>query len=357
MIVIPEWFPAHPPIYDIHQSYAGNFADGPFFNGAIPQRPKKVNSIDFLDCSLYSPIGIPAGPLLNARWIKLAAALGFDLLTYKTIRSVAHPGHPLPNMIFVDPRGHNMAHVSAQAEHFDELTLTNSFGMPSQSIEFLMEDIDRALSYLGKGQAMIVSIVGSTGAGGSLAQDFVRTALIAREAGARFIEANFSCPNVAQSEGMLYLDPEGVFAIAQAIVHAINPVPLILKVGLFPSGEVFEQVLVSAARAGVRAICGINSVSMQVVDDAGQPALSASRAKSGVCGAAIRQFAMQWIREAASIIRRRKLDLTLMGCGGFMRPEHLDDCLDAGAAIAMSATAMMWDPYLALRTHWSHIYE
>jgi hypothetical protein len=28
--------------------------------------------------------------------------LGFDVLTYKTIRSVEFAGHPVPNMIYVD---------------------------------------------------------------------------------------------------------------------------------------------------------------------------------------------------------------------------------------------------------------
>jgi hypothetical protein len=49
-----------------------------------------------------TPIGVPAGPLLNARWIEVAAKLGFDVLTYKTIRSVEFSGHPVPNMIYVD---------------------------------------------------------------------------------------------------------------------------------------------------------------------------------------------------------------------------------------------------------------
>ncbi len=353
MTVIPDWFPARLPIYDIQKSYADNAADGPFFNDAIPSRPEKVRSVDFLGFTLNSSIGIPAGPLLNSRWIALAAQLGFDLLTYKTIRSLPHPGHPLPNMIFVEPCGNGTARFTDKPlDQFDALTLTNSFGMPSQSREFLLEDIDRALSSLGKGQAMIVSIVGTPHPGIDFADDFIRAALIARDAGASLIEANFSCPNVAQSEGMLYLNPDAVYQFANAIVRAIGPIPLILKVGVFPSRELLQKVLKSAARAGVRAICGINSVSMQVLDSRGCSALGESRPISGVCGAAIRDAALQWIREAASIIRQEKLDLTLLGCGGLMRPEHLNECLTAGATIAMSATATMWDPYLALRTHW-----
>src|SRR5579885_1311475 len=99
---LPLWFPEHPPIYDIEKTYAVNAAEGPFFQGEIPKRPHSDHRIDFLGFSLRSPIGVPAGPLLNSRWVALAAKLGYDLPVYKTIRSFAHPGHGLPNMVFVD---------------------------------------------------------------------------------------------------------------------------------------------------------------------------------------------------------------------------------------------------------------
>ena len=353
MTTIPEWFPSRSPIYDIQKSYAENAANGPIFDEAIPPRPKISCPIEFLGRTLNSSLGIPAGPLLNARWIALAAELGFDLLTYKTIRSIAHPGHSLPNMIFVQSQ-RDAAAISMRKlpSQWEELTLTNSFGMPSQSREFLLQDIDRALASLKAGQAMIVSIVGTPHSGIGFADDFIEAAQIARDAGAQIIEANFSCPNVSKSEGMLYQNPDAVCEFARAIVKAIKPIPLILKVGVFPSREILKNVLESAARAGVRGICGINSVSMRVFDDAGRPALGESRPTIGICGAMIRKAALHFITDAASIIRQEKLGLTLLGCGGLMRPEHFDDCLAAGASIAMSATAMMWDPFLALRTHW-----
>jgi dihydroorotate dehydrogenase len=353
MTVIPEWFLRQSPIYDIRKSYAENAADGPFFSGNIPARPPVSRTVSFLGRTLSSAIGIPAGPLLNARWVALASRLGFDLLTYKTIRSCFHAGHPWPNMVFVKPSADKTAlAISNRIERLEELTVTNSFGMPSQSREFLLKDIDCALSSLHPGQAMIVSVVGSLQQGKRLADDFVDAALIAREAGAPFIEANFSCPNVSSGEGILYLDPEAVFEVSCAIVQAIAPIPLIIKVGIFPSIDLLQKVLRSASRAKVRAICGINSVSMRVLDQDGRSKLGDSRPISGICGAAIRLKALEWIQSSASIIRKEKLDLTLMGCGGLMRSDHFDECFDAGALIAMSATAMMWDPFLALRAHW-----
>lgn len=48
-------------------------------------------------------------------------------------------------------------------------------------------------------------------------------------------------------------------------------------------------------------------------------------------------------------IDKKKLALTLMATGGALLPAHLKDFLDEGAEVAMTATGMMWDPFLAER--------
>ncbi|MDP1608553.1 MAG: tRNA-dihydrouridine synthase [Chlamydiales bacterium] len=344
-------------LYDINQSYSFNAAHGPFFTGEIPERPLSSKKIDFLGFSLNSPLGVPAGPLLNARWVELAGKLGFDLPVYKTIRSFAHPGHALPNILYVEPDSPSTAHLLEEIPSDPtQISITNSFGMPSQSPDFLLQDIAKANQCLQEGQLLIVSIVGTPGQGVSFADDFVRTAIFAKEAGAKVIEANFSCPNVGHAEGCLYTSPETVRAFASAIVKAIHPIPLTLKVGVFANESLMRQMFIAAARAGVRAICGINSVSMHVEDGQGKPALGASRPSSGICGAAIKPQALQFIQAAHQINQQERLDLTLMSCGGIMRPEHIDEFLQQGATIAMSATGMMWEPYLAFKWH-RKIYE
>lgn len=342
MSVLPNWYPDHPPIYDIKKTYAENAAEGPFFDGQIPQRPKTVKRFDFLGFPVRSMIGVPAGPLLNANWIALAAKLGFDIPTYKTIRSEAHPGHRLPNVSFVDGQGNQVQ----EPGRLSDLTITNSFGMPSKSPDFLLQDIDKANQSLSEGQVMIVSVVGTPNRGISFADDFVRAALLAREGGAKIIEANFSCPNVEKADGILYQSPETVHEYARLIAKAIHPVPLILKVGVFPSAHLMKSVFLAAARGGARAICGINSVSMTI-----HPPLDEGRKTSGVCGGAIRGAALAFIRDAKKIIQESKLDLALLGCGGIMLPEQFDPFFEAGADVAMSATGMMWSPYLGLRYH------
>lgn len=340
--MMPEWYPEHPPIYNIEKTYAENAAHGPFFDGEIPKRLKRSKTLDFLGHKVNSPIGVPAGPLLNSRWIALAAKLGFDIPTYKTIRSFAHPGHALPNVVYVDREGHRIA----EPGDLSDLTITNSFGMPSKSPDFLLEDIGQANRSLGEGQVMIVSVVGTPNRGVSFAEDFVRTAVLAVEAGAKIVEANFSCPNVEKAEGILYNSPETVHEYARLISRAIKPVPLLIKVGVFPDLHQMKSVFLAAARGGCAGICGINTLNKRI-----HPPLSQDRQTGGICGGAIRDPALAFIRDASKLVRENKLDLVLLGCGGIMRPEHFDLFLEAGAQLAMSATGLMWDPYLAMRYH------
>lgn len=358
---IPQWWPTNEPIYDINKSYQENASQGPFFEGEIPKRvwAPREQWIDFLGIKIASPLGIPAGPLLNSRWTTLAAKLGFDVVTYKTIRSAPNPGHSIPNIVYIETNGaltsdrwqETLRMTEHPPEDMDKIAITNSFGMPSKDQSFLREDIKKACESLSEGQTLIASVVGSAHDKKDFVQDFCNAAQIALDAGAPIIEANFSCPNVVTGEGKIYSNPQSVYEIGSNMVRSLHGTPLIIKVGIFDDTEQMKKVFRAAAQAGVRGICGINTLSMKVVNDKGEPALGASRVYSGICGGPIRTAAIDWVRKAHEIIESEKLSLTLVGCGGIMLPEHFDDFLNAGARVAMTATGMMWDPFLALRYH------
>jgi dihydroorotate dehydrogenase len=359
---LPAWSPQLTPIYDMAKTYLENAEHGPFFNGALPalSRPPKDRWINFLGLQAASPIGIPAGPLLNAKWVEFAADFGYDILCYKTIRSFAHPGHSLPNVIFVDsPQQLNpnalpphLTQKDANPPSLNDLAITNSFGMPSRSREYLQKDIPLAQSKLREGQILIVSIVGTppcTQQPDPFIDNFVDTACLAKECGAKVIEANFSCPNVSTGEGCLYYNPEAVYSISKKIKQVLKDIPLILKMGVFPNLDLMEKALISAAKAGVQAIGGINTLSMKVLNAQGHPALGPQRLTSGICGSPIRQAAVEFIKQAQIINKKHRLGLTLIGTGGITLPEHFDEFFAAEADVAMTATGMMWDPYLSLR--------
>jgi len=328
---------------------------------------------DFLGFKIASPLGVPAGPLLTSNWVGLAADLGFDVVSYKTIRSAEHAGHPVPNMVYVSIPP-NMKTLTSQTiesvekapQSMRDLAVTNSFGMPSKDREFLKEDIPRANSLLKDGQVMIVSVVGTPAESTStvnpgdhytsFVKDFVEVASFAKDCGAKIVEANFSCPNVVSGEGSIFQNADTTRDIALAIVQALGDTPLILKVGTYEDEELMKKVFRNSAESKVAAICGINSVSMKVVSPmTKESALGPNRLTSGVCGGPIRSIAVDFVRKARQIIDNEQLKLSLLGCGGITEPQHFDEFLDAGAQVAMSATGMMWDPYLAARWHVNHI--
>src|SRR3989344_2197354 len=156
------------PFYDPEKSYEENFAQGPFgaFTDGKVFKDEGEPKYDFLGVKVNSPFGIPAGPLVNSKFIKAAFEKGFDLCIYKTVRSGAYPAHSYPNVVSVKVDG-DLTYEKAQGQvemqtGFDQpLTITNSFGVPSRSPEFWQADCDRAVSYQGQGQAVILSFMGT----------------------------------------------------------------------------------------------------------------------------------------------------------------------------------------------------
>lgn len=358
---LPAWWPKKPPIYDIRKSYLENLEEGPFFDAHLPERtfPAEEQWFDFLGFRVASRLGVPAGPLLNSRWVIFAAEMGFDIVTYKTIRSKPHPAHPLPNMIYVDTKGEltrgryqeTLSQADKPPQNMLSLAATNSFGIPSRDRDFLIKDIALANRSLAPGQVMIVSVVGTPRPEEDFFEDFVICSRIALEGGAKIIEADLSCPNVSSCEGSLFTNPEAVFEITSRMKKAVGSVPLIIKIGVIEEKEILRQVMLAAAKAGVQAICGINTISMKVVKPDGSPALGENRLRSGVCGGPIRLATLEYIRQAHAINQEEKLDMVVMGTGGVTSPGHFDQFFQAGADVAMSAVGMMWDPYLAARYH------
>lgn len=347
--------------YDIHASYDENYDRGPMQDFGIPA-PIKSKPIKVWDYEVASPIGIPAGPLLNAKYIDLYGKLGFDIPVYKTLRTVARPSHSAPNCMYVDSRkqltqadmGKTLYPLDKAPNSPLEIAITNSFGMPSKPIELWQADIEKANASLRKDQLMIVSCVGTSMTERSFVEDFVLCATKAVEAGAKAIELNFSCPNVVSKEGSIFQDPVFSSEISQAVKKAIKHIPLMIKIGYF-ADQAKAEAVIKANAPFVDGIAAINTISMQVRNVDGTQALSGEgRLNSGICGRIIKDLSLEMTQRIAEIRAKNRYDFVLCGVGGIVTPQDFDDYFDAGADIAMSATGAMWYPHLAhdwKRTH------
>lgn len=346
-------------LYDIQKTYEENYQNGPFFDGEMPVLPATEPAHKLLDFEVNSRLGVPAGPLLNSHWCDVYAQLGFDIPVYKTVRSVERACHPAPNCVFLDtPKqfirsdiGTEM--ISGSRPQLDEeITITNSFGVPSLSPEVWMKDIEAGNQKMGKGQLMIVSVNGTPGlAERDLVEDYGYVAAMAKEAGSKVIEVNYSCPNLGGSkEGALFSDPENSALVSKKIRESIGDTPLLIKLGWMPV-EQLEKVI-EANRPYVDGFAAINTIPRKVLAPNGEQALPGEgRLSSGTCGYAIGHLAEEVTRNLIDLRTKWKDDFVICSVGGMMTAEDLHRRLDMGADLVMSATAAMWDPYLAQKFH------
>ncbi|MHB8618804.1 MAG: beta/alpha barrel domain-containing protein [Chloroflexota bacterium] len=344
------------PTYAIDRGYEWNYDHGPRFTGGLPELFAGP-SVSFLGRELNSTLGIPAGPLLNSKWIVLYASLGFDILTYKTVRSRFRPCHPAPNVVLLDapeqiwpnPR----ARLVIRPDGDDApggVSITNSFGTPSQDPHVWMADMALARAAIGPGQMLVASVVGTSAPGQTLeelAEDFAMCARGCVEAGAHAVEANFSCPNLQGVEGNLFQDARASAVISRCMKQAIGAIPLILKIGAVDRREALEA-FVGAVGGDVDGMAAINTVPAIVVDRDGRQALPGEgRLTSGVCGAAIREAARQTVAWLLDIREREGARYRVIAVGGANTASEIADRYRLGADGVQSATGAMWDPYLA----------
>lgn len=342
------------PRYDGAQSYEWNFAHAPA--PVTVDVPPLAGRFEFLGREVASPLGVAAGPLLNGRWVLYYASLGFDVLTYKTVRTRSRDCFPLPNVLPVD-----VGQLSGREPHVPESAVMNgtwavSFGMPSMPPEVWKADVRQTREQLPKDKLLSVSVVATEQPGwtiAELADDYALAARWAVESGADCVEANFSCPNVCSSDGQLYQHPGDAARCAEAIRRAIGTVPLIIKVG-HQADERAALALVDALAPTCTALSMTNSVALPVAGSDGPLLFNGQR--RGICGRGIRDASIAQTALMHGLIRQRGHKLRLIGVGGAFDATDVRRYLDAGAEAVHLATAVMVEPAAALkiRREWSN---
>jgi dihydroorotate dehydrogenase len=332
--------------YDRTRSYAWNYEHVP---DPVETPAQKVpGNWRFCDRPVPSPLGISAGPLLNGKWCLYYASLGFDVLTYKTVRSGKHECHPLPNLQPVANEQLTGSESEVQASDRMLGSWAVSFGMPSQDPQVWRRDVEQTRARLPAEKLLSVSVVGTIQEGWSiaeLAEDYARCARWAVESGADAVETNLSCPNVTTCDGQLYRSPDDSKLVAERVREAIGSVPYIMKIGYFPSAE-SAGALLDAVGHVVDALALTNSIATMVRNQ--QQQFMYGRQKRGICGAAIRDTSIAQIRMMRELITERNLPLHLIGVGGISSVEHLRAYLAAGAQMCHLATAPMVNPVVGL---------
>lgn len=318
------------------------------------------------------PLGLPASVLAaNAKWIEFYARRGFDILTYKTVRTVVREAHSWPNWVFIQ----NPVEIRSQIDHRvvgspgywpDDLTtatMANSFGIPSFAPEWWEEDIRRARDVVLEGhQILIVSIVSSIEPDGMdggqpdaairiITDDFINAAKRAKNAGADIIEANYSCPNVLNDRaGYLYQDPSGSARVSAELKGILGRTPLFVKIGYLSAQQLHDFVYANAPH--IDGVVAINTISAEVVDADGKETFP-GRPCAGISGWAIKAKAQEVARNLVALRKEIQSQtgkgLAILGLGGVLTEDHVREYLDIGVDAVESCTGAFLDPYLGLK--------
>lgn len=340
------------PHYDAAQTYDWNYQHAPEPPEiAVPPCP---GTWEFCGLKVGSPLGIPAGPLLNGKWVRYYAALGFDVLTYKTVRSRERACYPMPNLVPVDVGAMTGGERQVPAARAMQGTWAVSFGMPSKAPEMWRADVEATRGLLSREKVLVVSVVASEQPGwklDDLANDYALCARWAVESGADAVETNFSCPNVCSSDGQLFQHPRDAAVCAERVRAAIGARPFIIKIGHLNHAEEAEE-LVEALTPHIDALAMTNSVAAPVTGVDGKPLFDGQ--PRGICGAAILDASVAQTRLVQQVVTRRYLAsgakrLKLIGVGGAFSADDVKRYLVAGAESVHLATAAMVDPLTAVK--------
>lgn len=343
------------PFFDPNKTYYENWEQGPFngFADGVVVPEDDQPRFEFLGQKLLYPLGIPAGPLLNGRYVKAAIDKGFDVPVHKTVRSKKHPCNEWPNVLGVDVEGDLTLEKAQQPlvarnEYHEPLSITNSFGNPSYEPEVWMKDLKECVQYARPGQLVICSFEGTKREGMS-SQDYIDDwasgMQMLKDTGVKVVEANFSCPNEGAAQ-LLCFDVQKVRTVAGAIKNKIGDTSLVIKIAFFEEEALRE--LVRETHSVVDGYAAINTISAPVIKPDGTQALpGAHRVKSGICGAAVKWAGLSMVRRLKALREELNAKYAIVGSGGVTVPQDFKEYRDAGADVVMSATGAMWNPYLA----------
>lgn len=336
-------------MYRVDRSYSWNYSHAPTLPRVrrLPLGPGGK----LFDHQLNSGLGIASGPLLNSKWIEAYARLGYDVLTYKTVRSMAVPAHALPNIRPVENHEH-AAVATRRSQTNGHPTLAVSMGMPSAEPDVWRKDVRRAKDKLGAGQLLIVSVMGTNTPGADAEQlinDYVLCAVWAAEAGADAVEIHLAVPDpFSEQPQMIY---ENIPLAAQILYRVRTNVtrPLLTKLGVFRTPRLLHDTATKLA-SWSNGFVMVHGIRRRVIDEAGNSAFEgAGRDRATIVGADTWPLASRQVEELLSWRKAGAWDRAILAVGGITTPERADHLLREGANAALIATAALFDPLFSVR--------
>lgn len=276
------------------------------------------------------------------------ARLGYDILTYATVRSAFRPAWSLPNMRPVENQ--DQLAVVTRRPPAAAPTLAVSTGEPSMEPDVWRKDVRRAKERIGPGQILIVSVLGTAEPGrdaDALVADYARCATWAAESGADAVQVHLAVPDpFAEQPQAIY---ENILLAAQILyrVRSSVAVPVLAKLGVFRTPRALHDTATKLA-SWTDGFVLVHGFHRRVIDEKGNPAFEGpGRERADVVGHDVFPVASRQVAEMLAWRRAGAWDRAVLAVGGVSTVERAHYHLREGADAVLVATAALFDPLLA----------
>ena len=360
-------------MYDANLTYEENYTNGPFPFLLKENKFPKIKYLNkpkyqFLGIPLHIPFGVPAGPLINSKYVQVALDAGFCFPIYKTVRSQFWPCNSWPNILSVQSHN-NFLNAKEKNEVFgtpfhennykesQTLSISNSFGVPSQIPQIWSEDFYSLKNYSEKlGYHIGLSFQGSKKNAPSekegqklffedTQQTYEQAMNAVTQTGFHLLEVNLSCPN--EKSVPIYKNlPYAIKLLSEIkrITKQNNKIKLIAKIGVLSPEE--TNYFMSESNQYIDGISAINTISADILSENKMPALGNGSISGGVCGKLILNEGLKMsnlLAETRLKLGLKKENFGLIGVGGVMNTNNFNSYLNTGVDVVQAATGMMWN--------------
>jgi dihydroorotate dehydrogenase (NAD+) catalytic subunit len=274
-------------------------------------------------------------------------------LTYNTVRTVARPALPQPNLIYCRPGDPAVAEPPPRPLDPTRVSWAVSLGLPSPDPDEWRADVLRAKSKIRPAQILIVSVVGTPVPGGAdeqLADDYALCARWAADAGADVIEVHLAWPTTTDEQPQMLFEnvPLSTYIVDQ-VRRAVGQRPVIVKLGATRSPRALHE-LASRLAPRVDGFILVNGLYRKVVKSDGTPAFPGpNRALARLVGAGVYEQCQVQVEELLAWRKAGAWQRAILAVGGLTTAERARRALASGAEAAMVATAALVDPLFATR--------
>lgn len=259
---------------------------------------------------LISPSGIVVEP---KEIVKLSQVKGIGGVTTKSISILPREGHPFPRIASF------------------KIGYINSVGLKNPGIKGAKKELRQLKKIIKK--PIIASIFGTQ------LSDFPILANQIVKAKPDFIELNLSCPNVDDEFGKPFATDPLLSAMAVLEVKkVVKKIPIIAK--LTPNTPDLKRVAFEVEKAGVDAICAINTVGPGMLINIKKKKPILGHRYGGVSGPAIKPIALRCVNDIFKTVK-----IPIIGMGGVSNGKDAIEMIMAGATLVGIGSAIYQQGY------------